>query len=339
MTGYPWDWPFSKRVVVVPPISLQYLDAVVFLYATEQDANQSWPAGGCGFLVGVQFDDGRPIDHLYVVTCSHNIDLGFPIVRVTSQRGGVEVLPKANWVKSKDFDLAIQPVPVQFGAWWRQEYVPDHKFLDVPNIHQWPLVPGDEVFTVGRFIGQDGTVENHPLVHTGVIALLPFTLVENPEMHRQELSILVELHSRPGYSGSPVFGYMSEKIPSLGVERTGIPNEDPFVFLLGMQRLLITRVAQLTDVKGADTGQFARIPTGIAAVVPAWEIHKLLKEHPDLIEQRQTDEAKYDPEGAIFYENASQGAVPTPETADLMGKLFQVPKDEADEVHRQHDRS
>lgn len=34
-----------------------------------------------------------------------------------------------------------------------------------------------------------------------------------------EPSFLIETHSRPGYSGSPVYGYISPEQPRLGVHR------------------------------------------------------------------------------------------------------------------------
>ena len=67
--------------------------------------------------------------------------------------------------------------------------------------------------------------------------------------------------------------------------------------------------------------------SGILTVVPAWKLAALLNRE----DVRAAREAV--PDDAMIEDLAGDDSVDP--TADLMGKLLQVPKDEADEVHRE----
>src|SRR5271170_5484166 len=66
--------------------------------------------------------------------------------------------------------------------------------------------PGEDVFMVGRFIDHDGKDANIPSVRFGNISTLPQP-IEQPSGSTNNKSFILDLHSRTGYSGSPVFVY------------------------------------------------------------------------------------------------------------------------------------
>ena len=64
---------------------------------------------------------------------------------------------------------------------------------------------GDDVFMVGRFIDYDGIELNKPAVRFGNISIM-YAPVKQPTGYMGE-SIVIDMHSRTGFSGSPVFVY------------------------------------------------------------------------------------------------------------------------------------
>ena len=73
--------------------------------------------------------------------------------------------------------------------------------------------------------------------------------------------------------------------------------------------------------------------SGMLAVIPAWKLLELLNRE-DLKSMR---EDKSDRDSWLIEEAATESQTTTLEqTEGLLGNLFGVPKDEADEVHRNH---
>ncbi len=62
----------------VPGIPRQWLDAIVYLYPSEEAANSGAPYGGTGFLMTVDPAPGAAcrLGHLYAVTNAHVIEGG-----------------------------------------------------------------------------------------------------------------------------------------------------------------------------------------------------------------------------------------------------------------------
>jgi hypothetical protein len=90
------------------------------------------------------------------------------------------------------------------------------------------------------------------------------------------------------------------------------------------------------DVKKLDAEELKdeAINMGIAIVLPAERIFDILN-GPELTAIREQADQRAQQEHLPTMDAAEVVTYPT---ADLMGKLLQVPKDEADEVHRSHDQ-
>ena len=79
---------------IVPRIPEQYLQSVIYLYPTEEDAYAGKSAGGSGFIVSVR--SVRHPDRLfaYAVTAHHVIEIArSPVVRLNTHDSDVAVIP------------------------------------------------------------------------------------------------------------------------------------------------------------------------------------------------------------------------------------------------------
>jgi len=136
---------------------------------------------------------------------------------------------------------------------------------------------GDSVYMVGRFLGHEHRDANKPVIQQGSIAA-PIRYITNPETGYEQASILVELRSMGGYSGSVVLLDPGNKI--LGVNYLHLPVRSPVKFF---------------DEDNADTLTetiyFVDSPSGMAAVVPAWKIGDILN-MKQFEEQRKEDDKR-----------------------------------------------
>jgi hypothetical protein len=188
------------------------LKAVFFLYPTEDAAKKGVEAGGTGFLIGVP--SKRWPDrflHIHGVTNWHVAVFGdhvppSPIIRVNRTSGPPDIIEfdPSEWVfRGGQQDLAISP-PLRL--------TPEHDYtalemaswrITEANERELEIGPADDVFIVGRFVDYDGVETNAPAVRFGHISIMDATI-------RQETgylgrSIVLDMHSRSGFSGSPVF--------------------------------------------------------------------------------------------------------------------------------------
>lgn len=291
--------PFTvyREEPLVPRIDNRFLDCSVYLYPTLDDANQGKKAGGSGFLVAVPgYGDGwmlegrcprSDIHHLYVVSNRHLIKrpeerfTPSPVVRLNTHAGQIDVIDVeiGDWVCSEEHDLAVLPIPYRKYHKYLSVSVDD--FLTKPIASERDVGIGDEVFMVGRFVRHDGVQRNMPSARFGHISMLadanePCHHPSN-KSEKQE-SFLIEIHSMPGYSGSPVFvrpfsapkllaRYGGNTVVS-GFTFGGGPHEPSEVsggpWLLGVEWGYIRNHDQSLN------------NTGMSCVVPAWLLRDLL---------------------------------------------------------------
>jgi hypothetical protein len=132
---------------------------------------------------------------------------------------------------------------------------------------------GDQVFMVGRFIGHDGKQRNAPLVRFGSIAGMPsepFEYQLGGKRHDQ-MSIVADIRSIGGYSGSPVFLNENQlyRRPDGGV----IDKH----WLVGIDW---GHVKMWSPVCGPDEEPVGNtqvnVNSGMAGIVPAWKLLDIL---------------------------------------------------------------
>jgi hypothetical protein len=264
---------------IVPRIDDSVLDCAVYLYHSEQDAIEGAHSGGSGFLVGVPVgwdDDGwksRPRGtHIYAVTNSHVIEDGASVIRLNTRKGETKVidLSRESWIHHpKSDDIAVAPIePDRELDKFKYIGVGIDMFVTQERMKTSAIGPGDETFTVGRFIARDERQSNAPIVRFGHISGSGTELIERIDGFKQE-SFLVESHSISGFSGSPVFVWVP-------LERTA-KVADPQLMSQFRKAVRSYQHAPREYFLGIDWGHLEdEHPPGMAGVVPAWKLLEVL---------------------------------------------------------------
>lgn len=202
-----------------------------------------------------------------------------------------------------------------------------HKFSTVgtyefaPNIEVYPgaitadIGVGEDVFMIGLFLDHDGVTTNVPSARFGNISMLPnpHALIPQPTGY-EGVSYVVDMHSRTGFSGSPVFVYrtfatnLTEANFPVAVETqrgttdrfgkggfVGKLNYQPVLKLLGIHWAQFPERWELKDKKRLQEtsrathliteGKYVEGMSGMTCVIPAWQIAEVLN-MPKFVEQR-----------------------------------------------------
>lgn len=183
---------------------------VFFLYATKEDALAGRNSGGTGFFAVVPSTRVKGWNHVFGVTnyhvaCQH----GFSVARVNTRDGKTEAfdLGPEDW----DFipngpDVAVALMPDVHPAKHSLEAMDLGSFvLSEADIKKHEINAGDDVFMIGRFVDFDGVETNVPAMRFGHISILEAPILQ--ENGYSGPSTIVDMHSRTGFSGSPVFVY------------------------------------------------------------------------------------------------------------------------------------
>lgn len=303
----------------MPRISDDFLDCSVYLYLNEADAELGRQFGASGFLVGMPLDKNswllpgpcleNSFHHLYAVANRHSILDGNSVVRLNRDDGTTSIInvsPNA-WFCSSEHDIAV--LPIDWAHYYKYLAVSTKSLLTQDAALAEDIGIGDEVFMVGRFINHDGRQRNHPSIRFGHISMMPS---DEPVKHKSNLSggqtsFLVEVHSIPGYSGSPVFvrpfptqklttgaksaagtipvSYASTPPPPMYTLTPPVTARRDGPWLLGIE----WGVLHLTREKDTPKEHF----TGMSGVVPAWYLSQLLCDDERLILQRREEQQRF----------------------------------------------
>jgi Trypsin-like peptidase domain len=330
----------------VPGIPKMWLDGVVFLYASEDDARAGVEFGGTGFLMCVDPSPGlNPAEpHVYVVTNAHVIEMGFTVVRGTGSDGRIRTVPLATaWVPHPDGD-DVALAAVEMTDEFRRTYVPFEMAVTPELFENEELSPGDEAFFIGRFVFRDGRSANTPTVRFGSIAQVggdPILQKDRPSGRRFQESFLVECHSLSGFSGSPVFAYRGARLKG-GDDANSVvlaPMVGNRVYLLGIDWGSDPWTAPVLDSATdapVQPGEYVKASSGMAAVVPAWKIRGVLDEDKlrDAREEREREMRMKDlekGEGAANMDSARQQESEFDRFKELTRELVNTPKPKPDE--------
>lgn len=309
----------------MPRIPQRVINGVFYLYASREDAKAGRNPGGTGFIVQYR---GRPRDevfgiHLYGVTNWHvALRDGFSTIRLNTVDGDVDIieLDPSEWhFLPGKYDLAAVPLML------------DRRVHDVASISSFDFVAhpgegldrrvvpqvgvGDDVFMVGLFVDHDGLTTNVPSARFGNVSMLANSkaTIEQPTKYFGE-SYVVDMHSRTGFSGSPVFAYRTfgsdltdtrgtrfdqmhiDRLPdivnramrhgSLPGQFSGYIRAPQMLMLLGVlwgqfpERWELRDKSSLVEQgrKGLITeGDYVQGMSGMTCVVPAWQILELLE--------------------------------------------------------------
>jgi hypothetical protein len=326
----------------MPPIDPGLFDCVVYVYPSVEAAREGRRAGGTGFLVGVPLDDyyaELPVAaaSTYAVTNAHVIGGilekgGAPVLRANrADRTQFVVIPldADAWIHHPSGDdLAIAPVglppEIRTAYLMPKDFHPSRR-RDFP--------PGADVFMLSRFISHEGRQSNMPIVRFGNVAMLPGEPIWNRKTGANQESLLVEVRSLPGHSGSPVFGYRTVTEGDLDKGSIGVFRQllgiDWGHFPAGFSPVLDD------DKRPVKPKQWVAENSGMMGVVPIEKLDELLNDE-QVVEMRKETERR-------LRERLSEPSV-EPDLAeeseferfeDLTRKLVQVPKKELDEKRKE----
>jgi len=186
----------------MPRIPDNHLDCVFYLYPSEEDARAGRNAGGTGFLASV--NTVRPPRFFTFAVANWHVarQAGASVIRLMRKDGGIDIFPHdpADWFfDPKGHDIAILPIKLQVEH--VKAYVPIDEIETAPGVDSIGI--GDDVYMIGRFVDHDGGEIDRPTVRFGNISMMPTPMLL-PNGNRLEM-YCVDMHSRSGYSGSPVF--------------------------------------------------------------------------------------------------------------------------------------
>lgn len=319
---------------------------------------------GTGFFVaeplGIPDDTGDELSVIYIVTARHCVQQIDPTdpddppaesihVRVNTRNGGSEWIKTDPdlWVHHETADVSVYnlapgrdkfdylyyPIRKQAGPFYLTHLAED----DAPPPETIRIGPGAEVFLTGLLIYHPGETRIMPIIRVGNIAAFPEDTIELSTGPDSGL-ILIESRSLGGLSGSPVFVHfppwrydsnwnVAHLMPPVVPGNAG-PN-----YLLGVVHGYYPTTGNDPDGLGDASGE--PLNTGISVVVP---IERAIELIDGSILGPEREAIRADLKRKTMPKAAS-GSLPSSSldrTADLLGKLLRVPKEEADEVHRGH---
>jgi hypothetical protein len=304
----------------MPRIPDNLLEAVLYLYPSEHEAREGINIGGSGFLVSIPCRKMKG-DFIYVVTNRHVIATA-DFVRLNTRDGGtyIERLPREDWVRSATDDIAIRGIGFPDDR-FAQKMISVTSILTEAEAKAIQLGIGDHVFMTGRFINHEGRQQNAPMVRFGVISQMPGEPISyqlDGNRHDQ-ISILADIRSIGGYSGSPVF---LNEFPIFG--RPPNAKNPGQHWLIGVDW---GHIPLWSPVCGQDEEPIGytqvNINSGMAGIVPSWKLLDLIMSD-DLVRARDLEEDRF------LSAQKSKGAV-----ADVVTPIAVPPATDANPNHQE----
>lgn len=213
------------------------LNSVFFLYPNIESAQLGDMVGGTGFFVALYSKALPGRFYLYAVTNYHNIDsTNHPTIRVNTKSNEIKIITSAkeNWYFiPNSYDIAVYPITgIDLEELDIRVIELESLCLKDEDIKSFEIDQGEDIFMVGRFVSHDGgSIINIPSMRFGNISVMQAN-VKNPVTGSSVSSIIVDMHSKGGYSGSPVFVYRT--IGSIFAESNVIMTGGHLMKLLGI---------------------------------------------------------------------------------------------------------
>jgi len=204
--------------VGMPLIPNNVVHGTFYLYRSREDALAGKKPAGSGFIVR---HDGEPSPYVfgnrgvqhYAVTNWHvACEEGASVIRLNTKDGGTDVveLGPEDWhFLPGKYDIAVAPLTIDEKVHVASAISTQSFFQPIPNWGRDHMVGvGDDVFMIGLFVDHDGLTTNIPSARFGNISMLPNprATIRQPTGYDGE-SFVIDMHSRTGFSGSPVYVY------------------------------------------------------------------------------------------------------------------------------------
>jgi hypothetical protein len=184
-------------------------DTIFFLYPSVDEARAGTGFGGTGFFVAMPSEKwGADYWHVHGVTNWHVALDGAPVIRVNLRNGGTEEFDfgPEQWTFLPGWhDVAISP-PLQLNPKiHKAEAIWYGSLLSQNGCEADNIGPAEDVFMVGRFIDYIGAETNEAAYRFGNVSIVNASIKQNTGFMGG--SYVIDMHSRTGFSGSPIFVY------------------------------------------------------------------------------------------------------------------------------------
>ncbi len=266
------------------------LDTVFFLYKTKEDAKAGIKSGGTGFLVAIPSKERPGQFHIHGITNWHVAkgEKPTPCIRVNTSHGTeVFEFDPGEWVcKPGSYDIAVSPPIVLQDKEYKASFLDiDTFFLTAEQEKKDEIGPLDDVFMVGRFVNYDGKEVNEPAVRAGCISIMD-AQIKQPTGYVGR-SIILDMNSRRGFSGSPVFVYRTLGSHFMETQKPGevLTGGGHYIKLLGIHwgQFLESWELKYRSPKSPDTnapvnteGMYVEGLSGMTRIIPAACIAEVL---------------------------------------------------------------
>lgn len=323
-----WEWAVR--------ISEGFMRCVGFVGC--KDGGQTFLGGTCFF---VEFDWMSAL----VVTARHVLGKIVqhhpgcdPVLWLNSPDGLREVeTSHQDWVFHPDdttVDAAVLTRPVLM-AGWDHSAVAKRDFVSDEYMRKFDVGAGDDLYFPGLFARHKGRAVVEPILRRGTLAAVPREPVQTDLGPAQ--AYLAEVHSIGGFSGSPVFLEIGPFRAPAGITKEGM---DEMVRVLreesGPRDAFLGLVHGHYDTDALLSGslpEVEKVNMGITVITPAQRIREVI-EQPEVQRMRKDEPSEPLPVmdeappttdfDAVIIEDSTLD-----KTADLLGHLMEVPKDEA----------
>lgn len=273
----------------MPVIDQRIVDSVFFLFRTEADALLGTEPQGTGFLVVHD-------EQLYGVSNHHVVhNAAAPVIRLNdSNEVKVFAFDCIDWHWDPLLgDIAAVPITNGLVSDIYRRAIYGHSMIK----EKWSKYGvGDEVFMIGMFANHHGNRRNNPLARFGNISMMASKefLIPHPTLKlngaaRLYEAHIVDMHSRSGYSGSPVFAFrpFGKRLTQEGKWELDLGEES--LDLIGIHYAQFQEPFDLVDAKIVETESLVRLVgpgttiqgnSGMTVVAPSWKILELLAAVP-----------------------------------------------------------
>jgi hypothetical protein len=316
--------------VGMPRIPPDVIDTVFFLYESVEDAKAGRNPGGTGFIVQDHIPR-RPLQltrnvtrHYYAITNWHVAVSGIqsppcPVIRLNTNDGTPDIveLDVAQWeFLPGKYDVAVTELEQLTHSIHRYSSIPTSMFLSETTSPEVIGAVGDDVFMLGLFIDHDGVTTNVPSARFGNISMMPNESAKiEQETEYSGVSYIVDMHSRSGFSGSPVFVYRTfgsdlenrDGFKFFEIEmdsfrpKGGRIKTEAILQFLGIHWAQFPEEWELLDEKTIAEagkrrhlirdGQYIQGMSGMTCVIPSWQIMEVL-DMPKLKARREIEHKK-----------------------------------------------
>ena len=285
----------------MPRIPPKFLNCVTYFYEDEVAARFGYNPRGTGFFIASPtVIEGRSFP--YLVTNQHIIKEGLHTLRLEKRDGdgfNTLTIEPSKWFSLDKYDIAVTPLSATLQREHQMSLAHTSVFLTQERKEKEKIGVGEDVFMVGLYVDLPALGKRPPSVRFGNISMDPYPIEQFDGSVAD--SYCIDMRSRGGYSGSPVFVY---RTPGYDLEDQLAPNLSKASFLLSGANHLsllgihwgqfpeiweVTSEGNLKDEAGASEvkeplltdGKYIKGLSGMTCVLPAWSILEVL-DHPVL---------------------------------------------------------